>query len=59
VTPGFVTGFWTLWDSSNGRSLIVYESEEDANAAVVRLTADLPQDMTLLSTEVRAIVASA
>ena len=33
-SPGFVAGYWTRSeDGSNGRSMIVFESEENAQAA--------------------------
>ena len=58
--PGFVAGYWTRSeDGSNGRSMIVFESEEAARAAEARITANMPQGVTLQSSEVREVVASA
>jgi len=58
--PGFVTGYWTRSDDgSNGRSMIVFESEEAARAAVERIGQGVPEGVTLESAEVREVVASA
>lgn len=58
--PGFVTGYWTRSDDgSNGRSLIVFESEEAARAAVERIGQSVPEGVTLESAEVREVVANA
>jgi len=58
--PGFVAGYWTRADDgSNGQSMIVFESEEAARAAVDRIGANVPEGVTLEGTEVREVVASA
>ena len=58
--PGFVTGYWTRSDDgSNGRSMIVFESEEAARAAVERISQSVPEGVTLESAEVREVVANA
>ena len=58
--PGFVTGYWTRSDDeSNGRSLIVFESEETARTAVERISQSVPDGVTLESAEVREVVANA
>ena len=58
--PGFVTGYWTRSDDgSNGRSLIVFESEEAARSAVERISQSVPEGVTLESAEVREVVANA
>ena len=58
--PGFVAGYWTRSDDgSNGRSMIVFESEEAARAAVERIGQGVPEGVTLESAEVREVVASA
>jgi len=58
--PGFVTGYWTRSDDgSNGRSMIVFESEEAARTAVERIGQGVPEGVTLESAEVRQVVASA
>jgi hypothetical protein len=58
--PGFVAGYWTRSDDrSNGRAMIVFESEEAARAAADQLQANVPDPVTLESAEVREVVASA
>ena len=58
--PGFVAGYWTRSeDGSNGRSMIVFESEQDARAAAERVSANVPEGVTFESAEVREVVANA
>ena len=58
--PGFVAGYWTrAADGSNGRSLLVFESEEAARTAAERVGASVPEGVTFESAEVREVVASA
>jgi hypothetical protein len=60
--PGFVTGHWTRSDdASNGVSLIVFESEENARAMADGLQAGgIPDDaVDVESVEVREVVANA
>ena len=58
--PGFVAGYWTRSDDgSNGRSMIVFESEDAARAAAERIGAGVPAGVTLEDAEVRVVVASA
>ena len=58
--PGFVAGYWTRSsDGSNGRSMLVFESEEAAQAAAERVQGSVPEGVTLESAEVREVVASA
>ena len=63
--PGFKTGYWT-WptggEASNGLSMIIFDSEENARAAgdrVSTVAAAGRDDVTLDSVEVREVVASA
>ena len=63
--PGFKTGYWT-WTiaggETNGLSMIIFDSEENARAAGDRIGAiatDAPDDVTLDGIEVREVVASA
>jgi hypothetical protein len=59
-SPGFVAGYWTRSDDgSNGRSMLVFESEEAARAAAERIGQNVPQGVTFESAEVREVVASA
>ena len=58
--PGFVAGYWTRsGDGSNGQSMMVFESEDAARAVADRLHTDVPEGVTIESTEVREVVASA
>jgi hypothetical protein len=58
--PGFVAGYWTRSeDGSNGRSLLVFESEEAARAAAERVASGVPRGVTFESAEVREVVADA
>ena len=57
---GFVAGYWTRSeDGSNGRSMIVFESEEAARAAAERIEPGVPAGVTFQSAEVREVIASA
>jgi len=60
--PGFVTAHWTRSDDgSNGLSMLVFDSEDDARAMAERIRgADwMPQSVTLESAEVREVIANA
>ena len=58
--PGFVAGYWTRSDDgSNGRSMIVFESEEAARRAAGQIGQNVPAGVTFESAEVREVVASA
>jgi hypothetical protein len=57
--PGFVAGYWTRGEDSNGLSMVVFESEEAANAAAERIPSAVPDAVTLDNIEVREVVASA
>ena len=58
--PGFVAGYWT-WsgDQSNGQSMLVFESEEAAQAVADRIRGMVTEGAAVESTEVREVVASA
>lgn len=58
--PGFVAGYWTRKDNS-GMSMLVFESEEDANRASEMISSGsvVPDQVTLQGTEVREVVAHA
>jgi hypothetical protein len=63
--PGFKAGYWT-WSTgggeTNGLSMIIFDSEENANAAGDRIrgiATGAPDDVTLDGVEVREVVASA
>ena len=58
--PGFVTGYWTRAEGSDqGLSMVVFESEDAANAAAERIPSGVPDAVTLDDVEVREVVASA
>jgi hypothetical protein len=63
--PGFQSGYWT-WSTghrgTDGLSMIMFDSEENARAAGERISAIAsasPDDVTLDGVEVREVVASA
>jgi hypothetical protein len=57
--PGFITGYWTRKDDS-GVGMVVFESEEAAEAMSERVPSMVPEDVvTLDSVEVREVVANA
>ncbi len=56
--PGFVTGHWTRKDDS-GMSLVVFESEEAAQAAAERVRDAAPDAVSVEDVEVREVVAHA
>ncbi len=57
--PGFVTGYWTR-SGDAGLSMIVFDSEDAANAAAEQLRSTLSDPMaTLKNMDVREVVAHA
>ena len=56
--PGFVAGYWTRKDGS-GLAMVVFESEDAANAMVERVPSMVPDVVTLGDIEVREVVAHA
>ena len=59
LTPGFGTGLWT-WSGEAGLSLIVFDSEDAANAAAEQLRSTLSDPVaTVESIDVREVVAHA
>lgn len=56
--PGFVAGYWTRKDNT-GLSMLVFESEEAATNAEARVRENMPDAVTLQSTEIREVVANA
>jgi hypothetical protein len=60
--PGFVAGYWTRSaDDQNGVSMIVFETEDQANTAkeMIQQGPPNPDAVTLEDVEVREVVASA
>ena len=56
--PGFVAGYWTR-KGNTGLSMLVFESEETATDAEERVRTNMPDTVTLESTEIREVVANA
>ncbi len=56
--PGFVAGYWTRKDNG-GLSMVVFESEQAANAASEQIPNGMPDSVTLEGVEVREVVANA
>ena len=56
--PGFVTGHWTRKGDS-GLSMIIFESEDAANAMSEKVPSMVPDSVTLESVEVREVTAHA
>lgn len=56
--PGFVAGYWTRGDGI-GRSMVVFDSEQNAQAASDLVPSMIPPGTTLESNEVSAVVAHA
>ena len=58
--PGFVAGYWTDKEGTNGGlSMVIFESGDAANAAAERIPSTVPDTVTLDDVEVREVVASA
>ena len=59
--PGFVTGHWTRSDDNRGLSLIIFESEEAAQAVRQVIESSAPDDdaVSIDSVDVREVVANA
>jgi hypothetical protein len=56
--PGFVAGYWTRRDNT-GLSMMVFESEEAAEAVAGQIESPDPDSVTLEGVEVREVVANA
>jgi len=56
--PGFVTGHWTRKDDS-GIAMVIFESEDAAEAMSQRVPSMAPDEVTIKDIEVREIVAHA
>lgn len=55
--PGHVAGYWTR-EGDSGTSMVVFESEETANAMSEMVPTMIPDVVTLNSVEVREVVAN-
>jgi heme-degrading monooxygenase HmoA len=56
--PGFHAGYWTR-NGNSGVSLVVFDSEDAANAAAEQVRSVAPQGVTVEGVEVREVVAHA
>jgi hypothetical protein len=56
--PGFVTGYWTR-EGSSGLSMVVFDSQSDAQGAADMVPSLIPDGVTLESVDVREVVAHA
>jgi hypothetical protein len=56
--PGFVAGYWTRRDNT-GLSMLVFESEEAAQALAGQIESPNPDAVTMEGVEVREVVAHA
>jgi hypothetical protein len=56
--PGFVTGYWTRKDDS-GLAMVIFESEDAAEAMRERVPSLIPDVVTLEDAEVRVVEAHA
>lgn len=60
--PGFKAGYWTRaadGGETQGLSMVVFDSEDNARAAAERVRGTVPDTVTLEGIEVREVVASA
>jgi hypothetical protein len=56
--PGFQAGYWTR-DGDSGLAMVIFDSEENAQAAAGRVPTTIPEDVTLEGVDVHQVVASA
>ena len=56
--PGFVAGYWTRKDES-GLGMVIFESEEAAQAMSERVPSMVPDVVTVKDIDVREVVAHA
>jgi hypothetical protein len=56
--PGFVAGYWTRKDDS-GVAMVIFESEDAAQAMSERVPSMVPDVVTVKDIEVREVVAHA
>jgi hypothetical protein len=55
--PGLVAGYWVRLDNEHGRSIIVFETEEAANAAAEQVRGRPTEFVTIDSVDVLEVVA--
>lgn len=54
--PGFVGAQWVRLSETSGTSMLTFETEEDARAAVEQITANPPPGLTINSSEIGEVV---
>lgn len=60
AAPGFQAGYWTSDEGqTNGLSMVIFDSEENARAAADRVPQMVTGDVSLDSVDVREVIASA
>ena len=57
--PGFVAGYWTRKDDNSGLAMVIFESEDAAEAMRERAPSMTPDEVTIEDIEVREVVAHA
>jgi hypothetical protein len=57
--PGFVSGVWFQAGEGRGQSVVVFESEDAANAAAEMARSNAPGAVTMNDVSVRPVVATA
>jgi heme-degrading monooxygenase HmoA len=57
--PGFINGYWTRGEGNDGLSMILFESEDAAQAASGKIEEPPGGEVTVDSVEVREVVANA
>jgi len=57
--PGFVAGYWISLSESKGSSVVVFDSEESAQALVGMMQSMPPMSVTVDSAEVGEVMAHA
>jgi hypothetical protein len=57
--PGFVSGVWIAAGEDKGHSVVVFETEEQANAMAQQVGSATPTGVTVETTSVHEVVASA
>jgi hypothetical protein len=57
--PGFVAGYWVALSQDKGTSIVVFDSEAEAQAVVAHAAAATAVAVTMDSVEVGAVIAHA
>ena len=55
--PGLVAGYWMRPEDTQGRSLVVFESEEAARAAAETVRENVPDSVTIDTVDVVEVIA--